>query len=68
MTELCKFLRVILGPPSKRRHLFSLVSCRNGLRLNSIFIFNLENKAYRRLYAAPINAHTHLQKFVSKTH
>lgn len=58
MTELCKFLRGILEPPTECCHLFSLVSCSNGLRLNNIFVFNLENVAYECICAFMSSKHT----------
>lgn len=52
MTELRKFLRGILQPPAERCHLFSSLSGSNGLRLNDIFVFNLEREAYQCICAA----------------
>lgn len=51
MTELRKFLSGILEPPTECCHLFSLVSCSNGLRLNSIFVFNLETETFECICA-----------------
>lgn len=41
----CRFLGGIPERPSESCHLFSLLCCRNGLRLNDIFVFNLEDEA-----------------------
>lgn len=51
MTELRKFLSGMLEPPTECCHLFSLVSCSNGLRLNSIFVFNLETETFECICA-----------------
>lgn len=45
MINPCRFLGGIPEQLSESCHLFSLLCRRNGLRLNDIFVFNLEDEA-----------------------
>lgn len=75
MSKLRTSLRGILPPPAERCHLFPLVSCSNGLRLNNIFVFNLEKhlSAYEHLWSACTDTHftsimsMHLPVFLTKS-